>query len=180
MKREEYLQAIEAILFVSGKPVKIDDFRNALGIDSDSLQELLLDLENNLRDKGINIAAKKNGYILIPNEKYRRFFERFIKKRRQKFTKDALEVIAILYKERKPKETIDKLRGVNSARMLNQLVKKAMAKKRRLVTYATRRHGRPVWLRPMPIPAHPVLAIFNCRVLRSTRIGFRGAHESST
>jgi len=129
MKREEYLQAIEAILFVSGKPVKIDDFRNALGIDSDSLQELLLDLENNLRDKGINIAAKKNGYILIPNEKYRRFFERFIKKRRQKFTKDALEVIAILYKERKPKETIDKLRGVNSARMLNQLVKKAMAKK---------------------------------------------------
>jgi|GEM_PF-1053644 len=129
MKREEYLQAIEAILFVSGKPVKIDDFRNALGIDSDSLQELLLDLENNLRNKGINIATKKNGYILIPNEKYRRFFERFIKKRRQKFTKDALEVIAILYKERKPKETIDKLRGVNSARMLNQLVKKAMAKK---------------------------------------------------
>jgi len=129
MKREEYLQAIEAILFVSGKPAKIDDLRNALGIDSNSLQELLLDLENNLKDKGINIATKKNGYILIPNEKYRRFFERFIKKRRQKFTKDALEVIAILYKEKKPKETIDKLRGVNSARMLNQLVKKGMAKK---------------------------------------------------
>jgi segregation and condensation protein B len=129
MKREEYLQAIEAILFVSGKPVKIDDLKNTLSIDSDSLQELLLDLENNLKEKGINIATKKNGYILIPNEKYRRFFERFIKKRRQKFTKDALEVIAILYKERKPKETIDKLRGVNSARMLNQLVKKGMAKK---------------------------------------------------
>ena len=129
MKREEYLQAIEAILFVSGKPVKIDDLRNALSIDSDSLQELLLDLENNLKEKGINITTKKNGYILIPNEKYRRFFERFIKKRRQKFTKDALEVIAILYKERKPKEIIDKLRGVNSARMLNQLVKKGMAKK---------------------------------------------------
>ncbi len=129
MKREEYLQAIEAILFVSGKPAKIDDLRNALGIDSNSLQELLLDLENNLKDKGINIATKKNGNILIPNEKYRRFFERFIKKRRQKFTKDALEVIAILYKEKKPKETIDKLRGVNSARMLNQLVKKGMAKK---------------------------------------------------
>lgn len=129
MKREEYLEIIESILFVSGKPVKIGDLKESLQIDLESIKELLTELEEKLRFSGINISYSKKGYLLVPNEKYRKYFDSFIKKKRQRFTKEALEVIAILYKEPRTKDAINKIRGVNSTRMLNQLIKKGYVRK---------------------------------------------------
>ncbi len=129
MNKEEYLSIIEAILFVSNKPVKTADLKESLGIDIESTKELLLELEEKIRFSGINIASTKKGFLLIPNEKYKKFYEKYIKRKKQKFSKLALEVIAILYAEPKTKEAIDKLRGVNSAKMLNQLIKRGSVKK---------------------------------------------------
>ncbi|NCQ52820.1 MAG: SMC-Scp complex subunit ScpB [Caldiserica bacterium] len=129
MKKEDYLAAIESILFVSQKPLKLEEICRCLNMDSNSVQELLNALEENLKDSGINIAINKKGFTIIPTEKYRRYFSKFLKKRKAALSREVLEVVAILLKERAPKERIDRLRGVNNTRSLNILIRKGYVKK---------------------------------------------------
>ena len=129
MKKEDYLAAIESILFVSQKPLKLEEICRCLNMDSNTVQELLNALEENLKDSGINIATNKKGITIIPNEKYRRYFAVFLKKRKAALSREVLEVVAILLKERAPKERIDRLRGVNNTRSLNILIRKGYVKK---------------------------------------------------
>jgi len=125
MKKEEYLLAIESVLFVSGKPITIGELKGLLGISADIILELLTDLEKQYKNRGINVVLTKRGYTLVPNEKYRRFFTKFIKRKQSVLSKQSLEVIAILLNSRKAtKKRIDKLRGVNSTRMIHTLLKK--------------------------------------------------------
>jgi len=80
--------------------------------------------------KGINVVLTKKGYTLIPNKKYKRFYSKFMKIKKSTLSKEALEVIAILINsEKATKGRIDKLRGVNSTRMVNTLLKKGLIKK---------------------------------------------------
>ncbi|MFU2158196.1 MULTISPECIES: SMC-Scp complex subunit ScpB [Caldisericum] len=123
MKREEYLYAIESILFVSVKPVSIDKIASIIGLDKRSILELLSELENNLKETGINLAFEKNKVRMIPNAKYRRFFEKFIKKKKITLSKNLIEVIGLILKKKRTKDEIDKIRGVNSARVINELLK---------------------------------------------------------
>jgi len=130
MKKEEYFLAIESILFVSGKPITIGKLRETFGISADAILEILLDLEKQYENKGINVVLTKKGYTLIPNKKYKRFYSKFIKIKKSTLSKEALEVIAILINSKKvTKGRIDKLRGVNSTRMVNTLLKKGLIKK---------------------------------------------------
>jgi len=55
MKKEEYIYAIESILFVSPKPVTKDKISAALNLDKETVNTLLLDLENELKDTGVNL-----------------------------------------------------------------------------------------------------------------------------
>ena len=129
MKKEDYLAAIESILFVSQKPLKLEEICRCLNMDSNTVQALLNALEENLKDSGINITINKKGVTIIPNEKYRRYFAVFLKKRKAALSREVLEVVAILLKERAPKERIDRLRGVNNTRSLNILIRKGYVKK---------------------------------------------------
>ncbi len=130
MKKEEYLSAIESILFVSSKPITIGTLREELNISADTILELLTELERGYKDRGINVVLTKKGYIFTPNEKYRRFFSKFIERRHATLSRQSLEVIAILLNEEKTtKKKIDKLRGVNSTRMIHTLLKKGYIEK---------------------------------------------------
>jgi segregation and condensation protein B len=129
MKKEDYLAAIESMLFVSQKPVKLEEISRSLNMDANSVQELLNTLEEILKDSGINIAVSKKGFTIMPNEKYRRYFSAFLKKKKSSLSREVLEVVAILLKEKAPKEKLDKLRGVNNTRSLNILIRKGYVKK---------------------------------------------------
>ncbi len=129
MKREEYLSIIEAILFVSPRAVKLAELREALGIDAETTRELVFELEEKLRETGISVSFSGKGYSLVPNPRLRKYYEQFVRKKRQRFSREALEVIAILFKEPRSKDEINKLRGVNSTRMLNTLMKKNYVRK---------------------------------------------------
>lgn len=124
MRKEEYLTAIEAILFVSNRPVTLSHLSDSLGIDIETTKSLLSTLEETLKERGFILRVSKDSYLLSPNEKYRRYYEKFIRRKHQTLSKELLEVIAILAKGNQTKEYIDKLRGVNSARSLNSLIKK--------------------------------------------------------
>ncbi len=129
MTRQNYLSAIEAILFVSNKPIQGLTISEALGIDLETTKLLLVELEESLKDYGFNLLVTNKGYSFVPNEKCRRYFDKFIRKKHAFLSKELLEVIAILGKKDETKENIDKLRGVNSSRSLNTLIKKGYVKK---------------------------------------------------
>jgi len=117
MKKEEYIHAIESILFVSPKPVKVDKIALSLNLDKVTTNELLLELENELKDTGINLYFDTDKVTLVPNSSYRRFFEKFVRKKKVTLSRNLLEVVGLLLKKKRTKEEIDRLRGVNSSRM---------------------------------------------------------------
>ena len=123
MKKEEYIYAIESILFVSPKPVTKDKISAALNLDKETVNTLLLDLENELKDTGVNLSFDADKVTLIPNPSYRRFFEKFVRKKKVTLSRNLLEVVGLLLKKKRTKEEIDRLRGVNSSRMINELIK---------------------------------------------------------
>ncbi|MEF3244994.1 MAG: SMC-Scp complex subunit ScpB [Caldisericaceae bacterium] len=123
MDKEKYIYAIESILFISAKPVKIEKISLTLSLDKMSVRSLLLELENILKETGINLKYEKDRVSLVPNESYKTFFEKFIKKKKTMLSRNLLEVVGLLLKKKRTKEEIDKIRGVNSARVINELIK---------------------------------------------------------
>ncbi len=129
MKKEDYRAAIEAILFVSAKPITIGQIREHLKLPADTILELILEIKENYKTRGINLVSEKKGYRFIPNGKYRNIYRKFAKVKRTGFSREALETIAILLKSDATKSRIDKLRGVNSTRILNTLIKRGFIRK---------------------------------------------------
>ncbi len=124
MKKEAFLSAIESILFVSNKPVTIGKLREVLGLTAEGVLELLTSIREQYKDKGFNLVLTKKGYAFFPNAKYKKYYRKFVKVKKTSLSREALEVIAILLKSDATKERVDKLRGVNSTRMLNELLKR--------------------------------------------------------
>ncbi|MGC8721573.1 MAG: SMC-Scp complex subunit ScpB [Caldisericaceae bacterium] len=129
MKKEEYLSAIEAILFVSSKPLKLSSLSEALSLDTQTTRNLVSQLDSSLKERGFVLQIENESYSLIPNEKFRRYYEKFIRKKHQPFSRELLEVIAILVKGRQTKDYINKLRGVNSTRSINSLLRRGYVSK---------------------------------------------------
>jgi len=129
MKKEEYLYAIESILFVSAKPLKIEKIATTVGLERETVKGLVFELADVLKDTGINVAFQGNKVSLVPNGRYHRFFERFAKKKRVTLSRSALEVVGLLLKKKRTRDEIEKVRGVNSARTINNLLKTGFIEK---------------------------------------------------
>ncbi len=129
MRKEEYTAAIESILFVSVKPVTIGQIREVLKLPADTVLELLMEIQEKYKDSGINLILDKKGYRFVPNEKYKNIYRKFVKVKKKGLSEEALETIAILLRSDSTKSRIDKLRGVNSTRILNSLIKRGFVKK---------------------------------------------------
>jgi segregation and condensation protein B len=124
MKKEEYLSAVESILFVSNKPVTIGKLREVLGLSAEGILSIITEIQEKYKDSGINLVLTKKGYAFIPNEKYKKYYSKFVKVKKTSLSRESIEVIAILLKSDATKERIDRLRGVNSTRMLNELMRR--------------------------------------------------------
>ncbi len=124
MKKEEFKAIIESILFVSAKPVTIGRLREVLNLPAETVLSLITSVQEEYKDRGFNVVLTKKGYAFVPNERFKKYYVKFARVKKRGLSKQALEVIAILLKADATKERIDKLRGVNSSRMLNELLKK--------------------------------------------------------
>ena len=129
MKKEDYISIIESILFVSQKPVTIGKLREVLDLSADTILDLITELQNHYAERGINVELTKKGYVFAPNEKYKSYYRKFVRIKKVTFSRQALETIAILLKSDSTKARIDKLRGVNSTRILNELIRNGFVQK---------------------------------------------------
>lgn len=132
----EYLKGvIEAILFISEKPVTIEQFNEVLqesvggGIDVKKLVEELRE-EYETKQRGMVVVEIAGGYQMLSSQHYASYVRNFLKtKVKEKLSRPALETLAIVaYKQPVSRGDVELVRGVNSDGVVLHLLNKSLIK----------------------------------------------------
>ena len=127
--REDIKAAVEAVLFVYGQAVALDELVEILEVPLLELRpimrELLLEFNDNKR--GLQIIETAEGYLLCTNPDYADILARLTKTIRKRFSPAALETLAIIaYRQPVTRIDIDRLRGVKSDKIINNLLEQGL------------------------------------------------------
>lgn len=124
MKEQNLKSVIESILLVSEKPVSLKELANTTGTMFNSVQEVLLELIQEYKDKGINLIRKGDYFSLVSNPRNAEIVSKFLNEElRHDLSAAALETLAIItYKQPITKNEIEEVRGVNSDQMVRNLM----------------------------------------------------------
>ena len=125
--------AIEAILFISEKPVALDQLKElidtASGLEIKKIiKEMVSEYEENKRGMGVIEIA--GGYQMLSSPHYSSYVRSFFKTRvKEKLTRPSLETLAIIaYKQPVSRADIEVIRGVNSDGVTTHLMNKGLIK----------------------------------------------------
>lgn len=120
---------IEALLFVSDKPLVIEQVKNILdNMDAGQIRQIVQDLgvEYEKNNRGIRIIEVAGGYRMSTPAGLSPFLKKLYKQRRtEKSSRPALETLAIIaYKQPVTKMEIESLRNVNVDGVISSLLEK--------------------------------------------------------
>lgn len=130
----EYLKsAVEAILFVSEKPVTVDQLREVIeDVGAAEIKTVLSQLTQEYEDnrRGMTIQEIAGGYQLLSSPYYAEYIRNFFKVRvKEKLSRPSLETLAIVaYKQPVSRGDIELIRGVNSDGVVVHLLDKGLIK----------------------------------------------------
>ncbi len=123
---------IEALVFLSSEPVKINSLSDSSGFEKsdvrDILDELILDYEE--KSGGILLKEIAGGYQFLTNEIYHEKLGNIFKeKRRESLSRGTMETLSIIaYKQPITLPEIEETRGVSSRAMVTTLLSKKLIK----------------------------------------------------
>ena len=132
---EERKRVLEALLFVSDRPIGLSQMISAFGF-SDKDQPLVLnkEVEEALteykaeleeQNRGYRLNSVSGGYQLRTSEEMKPFLQNTIKARTFRLTGPTLEALAIVaYKQPITKSQVDDIRGVDSSHLIRGLMDK--------------------------------------------------------
>lgn len=122
-------RVVEAVLFVSDKPVGMTTFLAAFGEDEvvkkQHINEALEAFEEELEqhNRGFRLHQVDGGYQLRTAEDLKEYLQNTIKARSFRLTGPSLETLAMVaYKQPCPKSSIDEIRGVDSSHLIRALM----------------------------------------------------------
>ncbi len=124
---------IEALLFVSEKPVTLDQLKDVLEtISALEIKRTLEELKEEYAQKksGMVLMEIAGGYQMLSNSYYATYIRKFYKtKHKEKLSKPALEVLAIVaYKQPVTRLDAELIRGVNSDGIIANILEKELIK----------------------------------------------------
>lgn len=126
MESEELVQALEAMLFASGRSVEVKTLSEILGVAQADIQKSAQILKQNLKDRnsGIQLIEINNGYQLATLEKFYSYICTMLDNRaKPNLSQAALEVLAIVaYNPKITRAEMEKIRGVSSDSAMNKLL----------------------------------------------------------
>ena len=130
---EHLKSAVEALLFVSEKPVTLDQLKEAIqGSGVADLREAVGSLmaDYAVAAKGITIVEIANGYQMLSNPACAGYIRDFYKTRhKEKLSRPSLETLAIIaYKQPVSRTDVEIIRGVNSDGVVMHLLNKGLIK----------------------------------------------------
>jgi segregation and condensation protein B len=136
--------AIEAILFVSERPLKLEKIKEVFeDKEKEMIEEAILKLksEYEVENRGLRIVEVAEGYQLVTNPDYSPILRKFYQKTQsERLSSASLETLAIIaYKQPVTRLDIESIRGCDTSGVLKNLLEK------RLICIAGRKNalGRP-------------------------------------
>ncbi len=141
----EIQSCLEALLFMSDKPISLEKFKIYLGLElnSDLLQEALLTLVQRYQGihHGFELLEINDGYQFRTKPGRASLAQKLAKVQIQRLSSGAMESLAIIaYKQPILKEEIDKIRGVDSSYFIRGLLEKKLIQ----ITGRSELPGRPL------------------------------------
>lgn len=126
----ELKRIIEAVLFVSSKPVALRGLYKKLeGCSIKDIEEALNELitEYNYSDRALEIVEVSGGYQMRTKLDYKDCVKRFVKEKDVELTRSVLEALAVIaYKQPVAKREVDTIRGVDSSRAIKHLLERKL------------------------------------------------------
>jgi len=125
--------AVEALLFVSEKPVTLDQLKDAIqGSGAHDLKEVLAALKKDYEaaGRGISVMEIAGGWQMLSSPNCAGYIREFYKTRhKEKLSRAGLEVLAIIaYKQPVSRTDVEMIRGVNSDGTVMHLLNKGLIK----------------------------------------------------
>ena len=116
MEIQKIKAIIEAILFATGRIVTIEELILALELDKEQIEQIIKNMQEEYKTRGIELIRVDNGYQLCTKEEYYEYLYPIIDKRaKPNLSTAALETLAIIaYNQRATRAEIEAIRGVNS------------------------------------------------------------------
>ncbi len=130
---QNYKSAIEALLFVSEKPVVLDQLKEVFpDLRPSQIYDLIKNLQEEYvnREAGMVIVEIAGGWQMLSNSHTAAYIRAFYKtKTKEKLSRPALESLAILaYKQPVGRAEVEVIRGVNSDGTIAHLLNKGLIK----------------------------------------------------
>lgn len=126
MENEELIQAVEAMLFASGKAVDPATIAEILNVEKEDVVNAIEELRKILveRRSGIQVIKVNESYQLATLEKFYSYICTMLDNRpKPTLSQAALEVLSIVaYNQNSTRAEIEKIRGVSSDSALNKLL----------------------------------------------------------
>jgi segregation and condensation protein B len=125
--------AVEALLFVSEKPVMIDQLKDAIaGSGAVEIKMVLQQLKNDYDNspRGMSVVEIAGGWQMLSSSGFAEYIREFYKTRhKEKLSRAGLEVLAfIAYKQPVSRTDVEMIRGVNSDGTVMHLLNKGLIK----------------------------------------------------
>jgi segregation and condensation protein B len=132
MDREEAKRIVEALLFVSDKPVSIDTLKDVLkDIEPAQVREIIVELNSEYAVSCRSFSVKEiaGGFQMLTDPVYSRWIAALYKRGSDRLTGPSLETLAIIaYKQPITRSDIEIIRGVNVDGVLRTLEERSLVK----------------------------------------------------
>lgn len=130
MKASKLQAAVEAILFASGEPVELEKIAEALEIDSEACEQIILNLSAKLdeQNSGICVLKLDNMYQLSSRTEYAEVIRDVLELRKNTpLSQAAFEVLAVIaYNQPVTKSFVEQVRGVDCSGVISTLCQKKL------------------------------------------------------
>ncbi|HAN09943.1 MAG TPA: SMC-Scp complex subunit ScpB [Clostridiales bacterium] len=117
---------IEAILFVSGEAINVNNIAQAVGKDLNETKKIMIELveKYNSDNRGLQIIQINDDFQLVTRPVYFENIAKIYQKiERPKITPALIETLAIIaYKQPITRNEIESIRGVKSDNVINKLI----------------------------------------------------------
>ena len=124
MDTENIKKIIEAICFSAGRIVTIEELMLTLEISKNELDEIISSMQEEYKQRGIELIKVENGYQLCSKKEYYDYIYPILDKRsKPRLSGASLEVLSIIaYNPRIMRAEIEAIRGVNSDASIYKLM----------------------------------------------------------
>ncbi len=132
MDKKELKSIIEALLFIWGEPLTIDDISEVVGVKTNDLEKIINEMidEFDYYRRGIRIIKINKSYQLCTRKEHYKWISKLCTPKTNKgLSNAALETLAIIaYKQPITRLDIESIRGVKCSKSLNTLMEKDLIK----------------------------------------------------